>query len=269
MWVNGEWDGDKRFYDRLTTLPLAAWAWEYARRFPQLKSAAYRARRYEPHRVRRRDGGDVIRLRRRCLEAERFGLQFFPDPELSAFETTPFWLPEVSSSSLDAALELEPLARRAGERLRIDHLPGDRHFLIGPGRRPKLVVSEKTYAAQLAIEEDALPAPRALYFSLKLTAGALATKNLEPLEEFAAFCARRPVPLRAIRGHSPDKLRDAMIALDGELANAKRQCIATVLFGEERTRVDWNNGDETLKKKTKRLVEKGEKLMRGGYRKLL
>ncbi len=234
-----------------------------------LISAANRARRYRPCRIRRRDGDAVIRIRRRCLEAERFGLQFFPDPELSALKTTPFWLPEVSSSSLDAAIELESFAGREGERLRMDHLPGDRHFLIGPGRRTKLVVRKERYAAQLAIEGDAVPAPRAKYFSLKLTAGALATKDFTYVEEFADYCACRSVPVRAIRGNSPEKLRNALIALDGELANVKRQKIAAVVFGEDRVRKDWNNGDETLKKKTKRLVEKGEKLMAGGYQSLI
>ncbi|HRX40405.1 MAG TPA: hypothetical protein P5072_13295, partial [Parvularculaceae bacterium] len=87
-------DLNRKDYDALLELPLSGWGWEYARRFPELKKAAARARRTAPVMIERRDGVRLIRLRRRYPEAEEFGLQFFPDPEKSALETTPFWLPE-------------------------------------------------------------------------------------------------------------------------------------------------------------------------------
>jgi T6SS, Transcription factor, DNA binding domain len=269
MWVEREWDHDHSGYDRLLALPLPGWGWEYARRFPKLKSAAFAARRYAPVRVGRRDGTELVRLRRRCLEAETFGLQFFPDTSLSALETMPFWIPEVCSSSLDAAVELEARARRGGSPLRVDDIPGERHFLIGPGRRPKLIVASKGYAAQLAIEENALPVPQAVFLSLKLGAGQLVGKNLGPVEEFAQFCAGSTVKCRAVRGLSPGKLRDTIIALDGELAGVKRRRIAEVVFNEKIVRAEWDNGDDIYKKRTKRLVKKGLELMEYGYRNLL
>lgn len=269
MWSDGRWDGDQSAYDRLLTLPLSGWGWEFARRNPRLKAAAFAARRYAPVSTRRRDGVNIVRMRRRCPEAEAFGLQFFPDPSQSAFETMPFWIPEVCSSSLNAAVEFEAATRRRGAPLRIDRLPGARHYLIGPGRRPKLIVAAQHYAAQLAIEGDGPPAPQALFLSLKLGAGHLAPKKLAPVEEFAAFCAKDAVTGRPLRGHSPETLRKAMIALDGELVGVKRRRIAAVIFGERIVAECWNNGDDTYKKKTSRLVKKGEKLMNYGYKNLL
>ena len=268
MWAGEDWTSAKAGYDRLLTLPLSAWGWEYARRNPDLIAAANSARRYAPVTTIKREDGTVIRLKRRCPEAERFGLHYFPDPDQSAFDAVPFWLPEACSGSLDAAAEFEKSVRNRTP-LRLDQLSGERHYLIAPGRRPKLVIAAKGYAAQLAIEEGALPVPQAVFVSLKLGAGQLVGKNFGPVEEFASFCAGQAVQCRALRGLSPEKLREAIIALDGELAGVPRRRIAAALYGEKRAAADWDNGDESMKKRVKRRVEKGFDLMNEGYRNLL
>jgi len=262
-------DLNRKDYDALLELPLSGWGWEYARRFPELKKAAARARRTAPVMIERRDGVRLIRLRRRYPEAEEFGLQFFPDPEKSALETTPFWLPEAANSSLEAALEFEEMHARKGRTLSWTALPGEKHFLIGPGRRPKLVVAAKGYAAQIAIEENMLPVPQAVYLSLRLGAGQLVGEHLRAVEEFAAFCHGAKGRCRMLRGLSPERLRDAIIALDGELAGFPRRKIGEAIFGAEAVARGWDVGDESYKKRTKRLVEKGLALMEFGYRKLL
>ncbi len=272
VWIEGEWDRDRTGYDRMLDLPRCGWGWEYARRAPNLKTAAQRVRRHHPiitHRSKTNgQTSNLIRLRRRCLAAEEFGLHFFPDPELSAFETTPFWLPEVMSGSLDAALEFENQMQRNGKPLRLRDLPGERHYLIGPGRRPKLIIAAKGYAAQLAIANDALAIPQAVYLSLRLGAGQLVGKNLGPVEEFAEFC-RGGLPWKPMRGLSPEKLRDAIIALDGTLAGVSRRRIAGAVFDEKLVATEWDSGDDLYKKRTKRLVEKGLAMMDYGYRNLL
>lgn len=272
MWIEGEWDNDQSGYDRMLSLHRSGWSWEYARREPNLKTTAQRIRRHHPvitHRSRANgQRSSLIRLRRRCLAAEQFGLQFFPDPALSAFETTPFWIPEVMNASLDAALAFENQMKRNGVPLRLDDLPGERHYLIGPGRRPKLIIAAKGYAAQLAIANDALAIPQAVYLSLTLGAGQLVGKNLGAVEEFSEFCSGG-LPWKPQRGLSPKKLRDALIALDGELAHVPRRRIAEVLFGESIIAEAWDKDDQTYKKRTKRLVEKGIKIMKYGYRNLL
>ena len=269
MWIDGVWSNDRTGYDRLMTLPLTGWSWEYARRSPRLISAARATRRHGRAHVYKRGRGEVIRLRRRCPEAEAFGLQYFPDPALSAFETVAFWLPEVISTSLEGAVEHDAETQRGAPPLRLDRLSGSRHYLIGPGRRPKLVITARGYAAYIALNDDMLPAPQAAFLSLRLGSDRLGARNLHPVSAFAAFCEGAQPPARRVRGLSPEKLRDAMIALDGELADVPRREIAAALYGETRAENDWDNGDETMKKRVKRLVEKGFDLMNFGYRNLL
>lgn len=269
MWVDGAWDDDRAGYDRLLDLHRMGWGWEYARRAPNLIETARQVRLRHPVHVHRRGGNTIIRLRRRCPQAEGFGLHFFPDPSLSAFETMPFWLPEIMTEGLLAELALAHQAREKEVGLSLSGLPGERHYLIAPGRRPKLIIAAKGYAAQLALDENAIAVPQAVYLSLRLGAGQLVGKNLAAVEEFAAFCGGRVVSCKRLRGLSPEKLRNTIIALDGELAGVSRRRIAEVIYGKDIIASAWNNGDDSYKKRTHRLVKKGVALMEYGYRNLL
>lgn len=272
MWIDGEWNNDRRGeYDRMLDLHRMGWGWEFMRREPGLIRTARQVRLRHPVVEHRRGGKTITRIRRRCPQAEHYGLQYFPDPARSAFETVPFWLPDVLSDSLSANLALthERLTKDAGVAL--SNLPGERHYLIGPGRRPKLIIAAKGYAAQLALDENAIAVPQAVYLSLRLGAGQLVGNNLNlpAVEEFAAFCSGDELDCKRLRGLSPEKLRDTIIALDGELANVPRRRIAEVIFGKKIVADSWNDGSQCYQKRVKRLVEKGEELMEYGYRNLL
>jgi hypothetical protein len=267
--VQGAWRVDFKAYDRLLSLPRSGWAWEFKRRDPALIRAHRRARAVRARAARRADGSVIYRLNQRCHTAESFGLHFIPDPALSAFEAAPFWLPETMSASFDAAIDAETSGRNGARRLRWADLPGEKYFLVAPGRRDKLVIRASGYAAQLALEGDAAPVPQSAFFSLRFGADHLTAESLRHLEEFGRVCrglsARRSAP----RGASPDKLREALIALDGELRGVPRRKIAEAIFGADAVKRGWDDGDETCKKRTKRLVEKGLMLMESGYRELL
>lgn len=267
--MQGAWRVNFEAYDRLLSLPRSGWAWEFKRRDPAIKRAYCRARAVRAHAARRADGSVIYRLNQRCHLAETFGLHFIPDPALSAFDTAPFWLPEKMSASFDAVVESEFLAKHSVRHLRWDELPGEKFFLVAPGRRDKLVIRATGYAAQLALDGNGAPVPQAVSFSLKVGADGLARESLRHLEEFGRVCrglsARRNPP----RGASPDKLRDALIALDGELQGVPRRRIAEAIFGADAVKRGWDDGDESYKKRAKRLVEKGLMLMESGYRELL
>ena len=250
-------------------LPYSGWGWEYKRRDANLINAARKLSHHQPSRLCRSDGVTVYRLHRRLKLAEQFGLHFIPDPALSAFETTPFWLPEIMSAHLEAASEVKNRLARGAAPLRWDEIPGEKHFLIAPGRRAKLVINAPGYAAQLAIEENALPVPQAVYMSLRLGAGHLMGSHMRHIEEFASFCLGRQTTCKPLRGMSPIKLRNALIALDGQLAGVSQRRIAEAIFGTETVRDDWDNGPRSYKSKTRRLIKKGVGLMKSGYQDLL
>lgn len=65
------------------------------------------------------------------------------------------------------------------------------------------------------------------------------------------------------------KLRDALIALDGEQAGATRREIATVIYGADRVAEEWREPSGRLKAVIKRDVLRGRRLVAGGYRQLV
>lgn len=269
MWKNGEWDQDRSAYDRLMSLPYTGWGWEYARRNPDLVAAYRRLGAVRAFEGQRSDGSVITRLNQRCFTAEQFGLHFLPDPSRSALDVTPFWLPEVMSASFDAVFE-PPTGLKADDLfLNWDKIPGRKHFLFTPGRREKLIIVAPGYAAQLALDTNAPPIPKTVCFSLKLGAGQLVGKHLREVEKFARVCYGRVIRYKPLRGMKPEALRNAIIALDGELAGVSRRRIASAIFGERLVAEDWNGGINSYKQRTKRLVDKGLPLMRYGYKKLL
>lgn len=65
------------------------------------------------------------------------------------------------------------------------------------------------------------------------------------------------------------KLRDALIAIDGEQTGATRREIATVIYGAGRVAEEWNDPSGRLKAVIKRDVLRGRRLVAGGYRQLV
>lgn len=65
------------------------------------------------------------------------------------------------------------------------------------------------------------------------------------------------------------KLRDALIALDGERAGATRREIATVIYGSERVAEEWSDPTGRLKAVIKRDILRARRLIDGGYRRLV
>jgi len=267
--MRGPWRVNIEAYDRLLSLPGPGWAWEFQRRDPALKAARRRTTAVRPAVAKRADGSTICRLNQRCHVAEAFGLHFIPDPALSAFEAPLFWLPDVMQASFDAVAEPWAALPKRGRYLSWTELPGEKFFLISPGRRDKLVIRFPFYAAQFALDANGAPVPQSSCFSLMLRANHLAAENLRHLEEFGRICGGLPARQKPPRGAAPERLRDALIALDGELAGVPRRRIAEAIFGAAQVCGGWDDGDESYKKRAKRLVEKGLELMRGGYRRLL
>ena len=263
------WQIDERAYDRLLAMPYSGWAWEFKRRDPNLQRAARTLSAPPPISLTRSDGSVLIRQPIRCKAAERFGLHFLPDPSFSALETTPFWLPDIMSANMDAAAVIAETMRAGDTPLDWHDIPGRKTFLMVPGRRTKLSIASSTYTAQLAIDASDTPIPLAIYLTLRLGARHLIRENLRLLEEFADHCCGLKFDCRPRRGYAPDKLKQALIALDGALAGATQREIGAAIFGEHRIKSDWDEGVHSYKSRTRRLIRKGRGLMENDYRDLL
>lgn len=215
-------------------LSAADYAWEFLRR-----NADYRA---EFERQGRDDEIDP-----------RWGLRFRADPAVSAPEAEVFWRPEVAPGFVVPLAEggegqggprrpLRPVGAvrlaEDGRHLRLEN--GLQLFLRGDARPDGPLVVVLTFDRDYGLRVQAADA-------LHRKAGPLRTQ---------LPAARR------------QRLEQALRALDGAREDASYRTIAKGLFGEAAVeREPWKTG--SVRDTTIRLVRLGERMMRGGYLKLL
>jgi len=171
--------------------------------------------------------------------------------------------------NIDAAAALRDQATHSPEQMLWQDIPGKKSLLLVPGRRTKLVITARSYAAQLAIDKAETPLPLAIYPTLRMQKGPQMLNRLRCLDWFVHHCAGIEFDRAPRRGFAPLKLRAALIALDGWLSGASQREIAAVIFNKEDVDSDWNSHVHSLKSRTRRLIKKGRDLMQKDYLKLL
>lgn len=223
-----------------------ALAWEYLRR-----NRDYRI--------------DWLRPRRRLEAAKRWGLRFLEDPALDARDAHPAWFPDH-----DAVLQLHPDADPPPEAHCFEfwRVPGRKH-LIHDGKRLVLVARWPGCCMRLALAPDltdgmaylyairacATPCARCGALAAGLDALAVATTAAP-----AAAARSRPTPAALLELHT-------LQALDASLAGASLREVAEGVFGADAVVADWH-ADSALRARVRRLVRRGNALVRGGYRRL-
>ncbi|PPB32983.1 hypothetical protein HV88_12200 [Pseudomonas aeruginosa] len=221
-----------------------ALAWEYLRRNPD-----YRL--------------DWLRCHRRPQAAQqaahRWGLRLLEDPALDAREAHPAWLPGHT-----AVVQLYPDEDPPSDAVVFAfwRIPGHKQLIHDgkrlvlaarwPGRSLRFALApglEDGMAVAYAMRASATTSPRGLAFGMALAA------QTAP----ASVALPRPTPAALLELHT-------LQTLDAALAGASLREVATGLFGVDAA-ADWYS-DGGLRSKVRRLVRRGDALMRGGYRRL-
>lgn len=223
-----------------------ALAWEYLRRNPDYRR-------------------DWLRRRRRPDAAHDWGLRVLEDPVLDARDAQPAWFPDHG-----AVVQLYPDADPPPDAYAFEfwRVPG-RKQLIHDGKRLVLVSRWPGCCMRLALGpglEDgmaylyaarACAVPCARYRAIAAGLDALAVATVA---EPAASARSRPTPAAVLELHT-------LQALDATLTGASLREVAEGLFGTDAVAADWHK-DSALRARVRRLVQRGEALMRGGYRTL-
>ncbi len=263
------WKYDPALYSGLEELPCSGWAWEFKRRDPELINAYNSGQSIRPQFHMNNQAIGVFNLQEQCPTAEEFGLHFIPNPNLSAHDIVPFWLPDIMHFNFHASVELLEDHKSKDIAFHWKNIPGEKNILFSPTRRTKLNVNAHAYAAQFTIEENSASVLDTKYLSLKIGEKHLRHDNIVYLSEFSTHCQGQDITHKFRRGFFPETLKQALIALDGVLNKATQREISSALFGSKQTQFDWDNGIFSLKSRTRRLIKKGQSLMTHDYRKLL
>jgi len=217
-------------------LDTLALAWEYLRRNPD-----YRL--------------DWLRRHRRPQAAQdaalRWGLRLLEDPALDARDAHPAWLPGHA-----AVVQLYPDADPPPNAAAFAfwNLPGHKQ-LLHDGKGLALIARSPGRCSRFALApglEDGM----AVAYAHRGGAAAPGPTRSATL----AAARPRPTPAALLELHT-------LQALDATLAAASLREVAEGLFGTDAVAADWH-ADGDLRARVRRLVRRGDALMRGGYRRL-
>ena len=214
-------------------LDMLALAWEYLRRHPD-----YRLDWLRHHR----------RPQTAHKAAQRWGLRLWEDPALDARDAHPAWLP-----GHGAVVQLYPDADPPPDANVFDvwRIPGHKQ-LIHDGKGLALIARSPGHCLRFVLApglEDGMA-----------VAHAYRGRGATHVPDTPAPMARpRPPPAALMELHT-------LQALDATLAGASLREVAEGLFGAD-TAAGWYS-DGGLRSKVRRLVRRGDALMRGGYRRL-
>mgnify|MGYP000008709417 FL=1 len=214
-------------------LDALALAWEYLRRHPD-----YRL--------------DWLRRHRRPDTAHRWGLRLLEDPALDARDAHPAWLPGHA-----AVVQLYPDADPSQDAATFAfwRIPGHKQ-LLHDGKGLALIARSPGHCLRFALAPGLEDGMAVAYAQRGGTAAPV--RGHAPGATFAATTPR-PTPFALLELHT-------LQALDATLAGASLRDVGEGLFGADAA-ADWYS-DGGLRSKVRRLVRRGDALMRGGYRHL-
>ncbi|MGP1683725.1 MAG: DUF2285 domain-containing protein, partial [Giesbergeria sp.] len=146
--------------------------------------------------------------------------------------------------------------------------------LIHDGRRLVLVARQPGCCLRLALA-PALEDGMAYVYAIRACQTPCAhfralAGELDKLQADKLQAANTATPAGVVKPRpSPSSLLElhTLQALDGTLAGASLRTVADVLFGSDAVAEGWH-ADGNLRARVRRLVQRGKKLMLGGYRRL-
>lgn len=214
-------------------LDKPALAWEYLRRHPDYRR-------------------DWLRRRRRSVTAHVWGLRLLVDPALDARDAHLAWCAEPAG-----LVQFHPDLAPVSDAVPFDlwHIAGHKH-LFHEERHLALTIEIPGCRQRFALAptlEHGMPYVHAVHDG-----------DSEPAFDAGnrAWCCSRPRPRRValLELHT-------LQALDATLAGASMRETAAGLFGAAVVAAGWY-ADGGLRSRVRRLVRRGQSLMRGGYRRL-
>jgi len=256
-------------YAYLKNVTLASWAWEFLRRWPNYQSCHESHREGALTRTYNPCGLEILDLTRPEPDAASYGLSFFVSPRKTCLEAPVFWTEEANSRV--ATVEVRALERHKENRyakgvFNLAELACRRALFLDHDGAQHLRLSHCKRTVQLHCEGDSLLSGDVdlrfvLRFFGQVDAKIETIRRLKKL--YDGFL---PEPPKG-RQWTATALgfRDALIALDVYLGGGSHRDTARIIYGALPGDERFDEPDESIKNRMKRLRKKGLALMQGGY----
>lgn len=254
-------------YDYTANLAPRDWAYEYLRRVPEFEDAAWKAQAGAVSEKTACHEITVIKMRYPQPDAERWGLKFFPNPEIPAPKAHVFWTDKaygdkVRINVMDAGPgEVDTTFEETIRKCRMAHLTdidGCEHLVInGNGCSVQVICEGRSLVTADPVKtvftvdgfEDFEHNTRILKESKRV----YGDQSKEPL----------------IFSRKAEMRRNGLIALDGMRAGLSDRQIAWIINGQDLVEAGVAKGDRSLVKRVRTYRENALALCDGGYRELL
>jgi hypothetical protein len=258
------WECSLDDYAYTRELDHAGWAWEFLRRNEDYQRDFRTNRAGHPVPIKHASGAIVLRLRRRVLAAERWGLHCFADPHKSVPDAYVFWLADQVKNSVSCTLHIANDNKLGA--LSLASFAGQRRVLVTPKDEHVVFTCNQVSAHMVVRNSTFLIGESVVIFEI--------IGLEEPEKSFEAIRTLRAIRSnQCAQGTVQDEYRskyfDYLLALDGHLAGRSYRDIAEVLYGADRIGPYWTDDSRGYKSKVRRAVERGLALMNGGYRDIL
>lgn len=140
---------DRSLGDYVSTRGLdhMGWAWEFLRRNEAYQRDFRINRAGNPVPIKHTTGAVVLRLRRCFLEAEKWGLHCFADPQKSAHDAHVFWLADQVQNSVSCTLRVAN--DNESGALSLASFAGQRRVLVTPNDELIVIAGNQMYACMV------------------------------------------------------------------------------------------------------------------------
>jgi Uncharacterized conserved protein (DUF2285)/Family of unknown function (DUF6499) len=240
------------------------WAWEFLRRNEDYKRDYRTNRAGHPLPIIHNCGAVVVRLRRRVLAAERWGLHLFADPYKSARDAHVFWLTERLKNAVSCTLRIAN-DNEVGA-LNLASFMGQRRVLVTPNEEFVVIADHQMSACMVVKNTTFLINKSAVTFEILGLEDQ--TRTFDAVNNLRRLQSNGATDIGLHSGYRT-KYFDYLLALDGHLAGRSYRDIAAVLYGSDCIGPCWTDDSRGYKSKVRRAVRSGLVLMNGGYRALL
>ena len=248
---------DKCAYEALRHAEKPAFAWEWLRRRPDYRMAAFRWLR--------KRSADPGWLAEEQPEAARWGLHHFEDPRLIAPDARPVWHLRAHPFVLEAEAERSGLER---DMLKIGDFPGLVSLVRGRTAE-HLLLSDGLRSIRIDVTGPSLcNGPVFLRYRL----GGAKTPNASLLVLQRLLALIRTGRFSATLHPSNSRARRHILqlrAFDALSEGASQRTIAFALLDKGAPKLRWRIEDPSLRSRAQRLVYDGRQSIAGGYLSLL
>lgn len=257
--------------------PNAIWAWEFLRRNPNYKQDFERYLGKGPVQKRLPSGSRLLIGDDRYEAAREWGLLYFADPNLTAYEAGVFWKPSTLAATIPVSLrdpmrekdrerygsskadDMVILSKLSCERLLFESINNSRHVLLAPRR-----LWIQLYC------DSAHPLGDTALVNFRIEGARRVNERITSLQHLIQLHRSAGRKLSTI-GHrrNTDRLAQALIALDVKAAGGSYKDIGQEIFPKLFTQSNYQKHKSALKQKAVRAYDRGRIYRDGKYLELL